>query len=83
MTCRESAKRLTLWMSSEAGELAFDQDGSVLQQGAHKAVRGQLTEQIHQELDEALAEQQQLGVCCGLLGGGPRVGSRLCSGDHR
>ena len=48
----------TLWVGQQRRQAALGQDRAVLQQRAHKAPRGRLAQQVHQELDEALAVQQ-------------------------
>ena len=67
--------RLTLGVGCEGRKPALDQNSAILQQGAHKAPRGGLAQQVHQELGKALAVQQHRGGDLGLLAG--LLGHRL------
>lgn len=62
LTYSSQAYVLTLGMLQEGGHAALDEDGLVLQQRAHKAPCRQLTQQVNQQLCEALAVQQLLPV---------------------
>lgn len=54
-------------MLYESGHAAFDQHGTVLQQGSSQPPRGQLCQQICQQLHESLAVQQLLPPDLGRL----------------
>lgn len=54
--------RLTLWVVEQGRHSAFGQNSSVLQQGSDEAPCGQLTQQVCQEFNKALAVQQLLLV---------------------
>ena len=58
-------------MPKKGRHAALGQDGFVLQQSPDEAPSGQLTQQICEELHEALAVQQFLLVfcCCQICGG--------------
>jgi hypothetical protein len=73
----ETAKLLTFGVREERGHAALDEHGLVLQQRAHEAPRGQLAEQVDEQLDRALAEQQLLPLQGRLLRGRPRGGHRI------
>lgn len=51
---------LTLGMLKQGRHAALSQDSSVLQQGSDEAPRGQLTQQVSQELNKTLTVQQLL-----------------------
>ena len=55
-----TGEALTFRVREERGHAALDEDGLVLQQGAHETPRGQLAEQVNEQLHRALAEQQLL-----------------------
>lgn len=52
----------TLWVRVQGAELALDQHGLVLQQRVHEAPRGQLRQQVREQLHPPLAVQQRLLV---------------------
>ena len=52
----------TFGVLHQRGHAALDEDGLVLEQGAHKTPRGQLAQQVDEQLHRALAVQQLLPV---------------------
>ena len=75
-----AARGQTFGVREEGRHAGLYEDGLVLQESAHEAAGGQLTQQVDQQLSKALAVEQPLPVQARVA---PRsVGGGHLRGDH-